>query len=168
MTTTLSSTSVARSTRWSRTAAPPTRWRPSSAGRSTTSAPIRRCATLAPPERLDRFRQLLPDTTIGRHALSHIAWQLEQVERRGRPRPDRWRPPSLASTVHALYEAGYHAELNKRLKISRLPTLAGLHDIDLFAESAGTVTRAVVTALASEVGLVTTTAPAPAGRRARR
>jgi hypothetical protein len=44
--------------------------------------------------------------------------------------------------VHALYEAGYHAELNKRLKISRLPTLAGLHDIDLFAESAGTVTRA--------------------------
>jgi hypothetical protein len=70
--------------------------------------------------------------------------------------------------VHALYEAGYHAELNKRLKISRLPTLAGLHDIDLFAESAGTVTRAVVTALASEVGLVTTTAPAPAGRRARR
>jgi hypothetical protein len=119
-------------------------------------------------ERLDHFRQLLPDTTIGRHALSHIAWPLEQVERRGRPRPDRWRPPSLASTVHALYEAGYHAELNKRLKISRLPTLAGLHDIDLFAESAGTVTRAVVTALASEVGLVTTTTPAPAGRRARR
>ena len=55
--------------------------------------------------------------------------------------------------MRALYEAGYHAELNKRLKINHLPLLAGLHDVDRFAERAGTATRAVVAALAAETGL---------------
>ena len=119
-------------------------------------------------ERLDHFRQLLPDTTIGRHALSHLEWPLERLQRPHPPRYGRWRPPSIGPTVRALYEAGYHAELNKRLKIGHLPTLAGLHDIDRFAERAGTATRGVVAALATDVGLVTSSAPEPAGRDVRR
>lgn len=74
-------------------------------------------------ERLDHFRQLLPDNTIGRHALSHIAWplerldaQLKQLARRGSD--DR-------ALVRALFEAGYHRELNARLKTQLLPLLAG-------------------------------------------
>ena len=119
-------------------------------------------------ERLDHFRHLLPDTTIGRHALSHLRWPLERLERPHPQRSGRWRPPSIGPTVRALCKAGYHAELNKRLKISHLPTLAGLHDIDRFAERAGTATRGVVAALATDVGLVTSSAPEPAGRDVRR
>jgi hypothetical protein len=104
-------------------------------------------------ERLAHFRQLLPDNTIGRHALSHIAWPLEHLERSHHPRSRRWRPPSIAPTVRALYEAGYHGELNKRLKVRLLPTLAGIHDIDRFAETAGQAERAVVAALATESGV---------------
>jgi hypothetical protein len=61
--------------------------------------------------------------------------------------------------AYALYEAGYHAELNRRLMISHLPTLAGLHDIDRFAERAGTATRLVVAAVATENGLVNARKP---------
>jgi hypothetical protein len=43
--------------------------------------------------------------------------------------------------------------------ISHLPTLAGLHDIDRFAERAGTATRMVVAALATENGLVNAREP---------
>jgi hypothetical protein len=123
--------------------------------------PALRDATTA--ERLEHFRRLLPDTTIGRHALSHIAWPLERLEHQGRPQPRRWRAPSIAPTVRALYEAGYHGELNKRLKIRLLPTLAGIHDIDRFAEAAGQSTRAVVDGLAIETGVVRVTAPEPQG-----
>jgi hypothetical protein len=119
-------------------------------------------------ERLDHFRQLLPDSTIGRHALSHIAWPLKHLERPHRPRSHGWRPQTIAPTVRALYEAGYNAELNKRLKINHLPILAGLHDVDRFAERAGTATCAVVAALAAEVGLARTTPPDPDGHNARR
>jgi hypothetical protein len=123
--------------------------------------PVLRDASTA--ERLEHFRRLLPDTTIGRHALSHIAWPLERLGHQHRPQPHRWRPPSIATTVRALYEAGYHGALNKRLKIRLLPTLAGIHDIDRFAEAAGQSTRAVVAALATETGLVRAPASEPHG-----
>jgi hypothetical protein len=102
-------------------------------------------------ERLDHFRQLLPDNTIGRHALSHIAWPLERLDAQPREFPER----SLgdAALVRALYEAGYHRELNARLKIQRLPLLTGAHDIDRFVSAASRTTTSIVERLASEVGL---------------
>lgn len=110
--------------------------------------PRLREASLA--ERIDHFRQLLPDNTIGRHALSHITWPLERLDAQARQFQDG---PSCISAVRALYEAGYHGELNARLKIQQLPLLRGAHDIDSFATSAGAPTRSIVNALASEVGL---------------
>jgi hypothetical protein len=101
-------------------------------------------------ERIDHFRKLLPDSTIGRHALSHIAWPLERLDAQARQFQDG---PSCISAVRALYEAGYHGELNARLKIQQLPLLGGAHDIDSFATSAGAPTRSIVNTLASEVGL---------------
>jgi hypothetical protein len=104
-------------------------------------------------DRIDHFRQLLPDSTIGRHALSHIAWPLERLD--AQPRAFR-NAPSCIHTVRALYEAGYHGELNARLKIQQLPLLGGAHDIDNFAAGAGTTTRSIVDSLATEVGLRST------------
>lgn len=101
-------------------------------------------------ERIDHFRQLLPNTTIGRHALSHIAWPLERLDSPPREFADG---PSCISAVRALYEAGYHGELNARLKIQVLPLLGGAHDIESFAAKAGKATISIVNALASEVGL---------------
>lgn len=101
-------------------------------------------------ERIDHFRQLLPNNTIGRHALSHIAWPLEPLHAQPREVADG---PSCMSAVRALYEAGYHGELNARLKIQQLPLLGGAHDIERFTARAGTATISIVGALASEVGL---------------
>lgn len=101
-------------------------------------------------ERIDHFRQLLPDNTIGRHALSHIAWPLERLDSRPREFADG---PSCVGEVRALYEAGYHGELNARLKIHQLSLLGGVHDIEGFAASSGTATLSIVGDLASEVGL---------------
>lgn len=101
-------------------------------------------------ERLDHFRQLLPDNTIGRHALSHIAWPLERLDAVALEFPER---PSCAGTIRSLYEAGYHGELNARLKVEHLPLLGGAHDIDSFSAAASTASRSIVSALASEVGL---------------
>jgi hypothetical protein len=72
------------------------------------------------------------------------------------------------STRRSSVEAGHHGELNKRLKIRLPPTLAGIHDIDRFAEAAGQSTRAVVAALATETGLVRPTASKPHGVGVRR
>lgn len=101
-------------------------------------------------ERLHHFRQLLPDNAIGRHALSHIAWPLERLD--AEPRQFTERSPCDV-LVRALYEAGYHRELNARLRIQQLPLLTGVHDIDRFASAAGRATWSIVEALASEVGL---------------
>lgn len=110
--------------------------------------PRLREASLA--ERIDHFRQLLLNNTIGRHALSHIAWPLERLDAEPRTFRDR---PGCIGAVRALYEAGYHGELNARLKIQQLPLLDGAHDIESFAAGAGTATRSIVGALASEAGL---------------
>jgi hypothetical protein len=106
---------------------------------------------------VDYFRRILPDTTIGRHALSHIAWPLGRQH--PNPTPARWyryyspRPEgtSIEPLVRRLYEAGYHAELNKRLKIHQLPLLAGQADIVTFASNASTDTRRLVAQCADDV-----------------
>lgn len=102
-------------------------------------------------ERLGHFRQLLPDNTIGRHALSHIAWPLERLD--AAPREAHRTSTDDAALVRGLVELGYHRELNARLKIQQLPLLAGIHHVDRFAAMAGTVTRSLVRKLATEVGL---------------
>jgi hypothetical protein len=56
----------------------------------------------------------------------------------------------MGRPVRSLYEAGYHRELNMRLKVLHLPLLAGAHDIDRFAATAGTVTHSIVGTLAAE------------------
>lgn len=94
---------------------------------------------------------MLPDNTIGRHALSHIAWPLERLDRQ--PSPRQRRSSDDCALVRALFEAGYHRELNARLNVQLLPTLAGGHDIERFASTAGTVARFIVRALATEVGI---------------
>lgn len=104
-------------------------------------------------ERLDHFSHLLPDTTIGRHALSHIAWPLGRLD--AQPR-EPWERPSCISAVRALYEAGHHGELNARLKVQQRPLLGGAHDIERFAAKADTVTRSIVKALVAERGVGTT------------
>lgn len=113
-------------------------------------------------EQLDHFRQLLPDNTIGRHALSHIDWPLEQLHpelaRRwtADPRSRRISDADACAMVRALLEAGLHRELNHRLKniLTRtstgwdaLPVLAGLHDIERFGTTADSATRHVIAVL---------------------
>jgi hypothetical protein len=88
-------------------------------------------------DQLDHFRQLLPDTKIGRHALTHIGFALRWRVR------EPWRvwdrPRSVTEDqVQRLYERGLHHELNRQLKqrheSPRL--LRGLDDIDAFVTAA--------------------------------
>lgn len=111
-------------------------------------------------EQVDYFRQLLPDNTIGRHALSHIALPLELAHpdstwrwsgRFYRPLPDRGAP--IEPLVRVLYEAGYHRELNHRLKTVGLLTLAGVADIERFAGATDRSARSVIRRLCAEVHL---------------
>jgi hypothetical protein len=106
---------------------------------------------------VEHFRRLLPDTTIGRHAVSHIA---DALEFRHPDPPYRWyrlfasherEYPSIEPTLRRLYEAGYHRDLNRRLKVARLPLLRGPGDLEAFAHSANRETRRVVLDLAREV-----------------
>lgn len=108
-------------------------------------------------EQVDHFRSLLPDTTVGRHALAHIA---DAIEFRHADPPYRWyrrlatqpRPVrSIEPTVRFLYEAGYHRELNARLKSAGLPLLTGLGDIESFASGAGREARSIVLQLATDL-----------------
>jgi hypothetical protein len=105
-------------------------------------------------ERVDRLRRLLPDATTGNRRLSRSGWKawFSRFTVRGRPRPAA--RPDVRGAVLALYEAGYHRELNARLKIQWLPLLAGAHDLDRFAAAADEATAAVVRRLAVEVGVV--------------
>jgi hypothetical protein len=88
-------------------------------------------------QQLDHFRRLLPNTKIGRHALSHIGFALRWRARepwRGWVRP----PVVTEDEVHRLYERGLHDELNRQLK-QRLDAprlLRGLDDIEAFAAAA--------------------------------
>lgn len=88
-------------------------------------------------QQIDHFRRLLPDTKIGRHALSHIDAALRWRSR------ERWKgrersPVITVDEVRAIYERGVHDELNRQLKqrheSPRL--LRGLDDLDAFAMAA--------------------------------
>ena len=79
-----------------------------------------RLATADRAVRLAHFRALLPDSTIGRHALDHIEWVVAPpdwlLERMARPtRADRWEDPAHAAVRYVL-ACGAHGELNARIK----------------------------------------------------
>ena len=97
---------------------------------------------------VEHFRQLLPDTKIGRHAISHVVFAL-----RWRARP-QWngaarRHNVTADDVSRLLERDLHAELNRQLK-QRHPSprlLRGIDDIEDFAATADTAVAAIVARL---------------------
>jgi hypothetical protein len=110
-------------------------------------------------EQVAHFRKLLPDNTIGRHAVGHIASALADnheappwrwFDRFSSPRESQ---ATVEPLVRGLYEAGYHGELNKRLKVAQSPVLQGPADIATFAAAADRTTRDVVARLAAAVHL---------------
>jgi hypothetical protein len=86
---------------------------------------------------LHHFRRLLPDTKIGRHALSHIDVALRWRARK--PWQGRERTPLVTvDDVRALYERGVHDELNRQLKQRHEAPriLRGVDDIEAFVDAA--------------------------------
>jgi hypothetical protein len=99
------------------------------------------------------FARLMPDTTIGRHAVQHIeqalAWRARREQWNASRRAAPGRSPLVAETerqAHAILEAGLHATLNAELRrladnqVVRphaLPMphrpLLGSHDVEAFA-----------------------------------
>lgn len=117
-----------------------------------------RLAEASYEERYDHFARLLPDNTIGRHALQHlrlvlrdpdwrtrwVAWRAERAVR------DAERRSALCDAVKAILEAGAHGELNRRIKCA-IPAegytphfssrarprrlLLGAHDVEDFVDA---------------------------------
>jgi hypothetical protein len=101
-------------------------------------------------EQVAYFARLMPDTTIGRHAVQHIEQALEWHERRARYRASRPAAPGphvaeMERQVRQILEAGLHATLNARLRhladaqedrprATPMPRrlLLGSHDIEAF------------------------------------
>jgi len=97
------------------------------------------------------FARMMPDTTIGRHAVQHIEQALEQDEGRARYTASRPASPGthaagMERQLHQILEAGLHAVLNARLRQlasaqedrpRAVPVpqrlLLGSHDIGAFA-----------------------------------
>ena len=94
--------------------APLVRW----AERTVERDPVLREA--AYDERLAYFRRLLPEGLIGRHALVHLHWVLDDEPpwwlRRTLARPPTG--PSYHEKVTAIVAAGRHGELNRRMRNS--------------------------------------------------
>jgi hypothetical protein len=131
---------------WSRRAAdkvgPLTRW-----AKATIAAdPVLRSAPRA--EQVAYFARLMPDNTIGRHAVQHIEQALEWEERRARYNTGRpaGHAPKMERQLRQILEAGLHATLNARLRqladtqevrprATPMPRrlLLGSHDIEAFA-----------------------------------
>lgn len=91
---------------------PLTRW----AARTVEADPTLAAAPLR--ERLDHFRPLLPPGIVGRHALFHLVWALDDEPYwwpTGRTRPGPT-GPSLHDKVAAIIAAGRHGELNRRIR----------------------------------------------------
>jgi hypothetical protein len=119
-----------------------------------TADPFLRSASRA--EQIAYFARLMPDTTIGRHAVQHIEWALEWHERRARHAASRPTAPGphVAEMEHQLrqiLESGLHSALNDGLRRladtqERKPgsapmprrLLLGSHDIEAFT---GAMTR---------------------------
>jgi hypothetical protein len=95
---------------------PLTRW----AVRRVLADPDLRDAPLA--EQVNHFRGLLPDNTVGRHALQHIEsalrWQLRGGEwsSAAADHATQERIATMTAQTHRILAAGRHAELNRRLK----------------------------------------------------
>jgi hypothetical protein len=126
------------------------------------------------------FARMMPDTTIGRHAVQHIEQALDWRERRARYRAGRPAGPGqpvtdLERQLRQILEAGLHAALNARLRelagteedrprAEPVPRrlLLGSHDVGAFATAMARwpAVRDLVAALA-------TTSPAPENRRNR-
>jgi hypothetical protein len=118
--------------------------------RATIAAdPLLRAASKA--DQVAYFAQMMPDTTIGRHAVQHIEQALEWDERRARYTTSRPAAPSphvtdMERQLRQILEAGLHAALNARLRqladtkedrprATPVPRrmLLGSHDIGAFA-----------------------------------
>ena len=90
---------------------PLTRW----AERTVATDPA--LSDAEPLDRLDHFRDLLPDNKIGRHAVSHVAWSVGVRERH------RWRFDSrpapvdlLPGAIELILAAGANGDLNRAIK----------------------------------------------------
>jgi hypothetical protein len=96
---------------------PLTRW----AAATIEADPVLRAASVE--EQVTHFTRLMPDTLIGRHAVSHIASELEWRARRapaGTSAPTApGRAPRIAETerlVRQILAAGLHGALNSQLR----------------------------------------------------
>lgn len=96
------------------------------------------------------FARLMPDTTIGRHAVQHIQQALEWRARRSRHNPGRPTGPGphvadMGRQLRQILEAGLHATLNaglrqladaqeQRPRTTPMPRrlLLGIHDVENF------------------------------------
>jgi hypothetical protein len=110
--------------------------------------PFLRAASRA--EQIAYFARLMPDTTIGRHAVQHIEWALEWHERRARYNASRPSAPGphvgeMERQLRQILETGLHATLNAGLRrladiqgdrshATPMPCrlLLGSHDIEAF------------------------------------
>jgi hypothetical protein len=130
-------------------------------------------ADATPIDKVHHFAQLLPNDLSGRHALSHLRWELGaehlwflSLPLAGPPAP----PEPLDAEVEAIVAAGLHGELNRRIRaaaptaedesgvdvaeprpLPRRRYLAGGHDIAAFAHDADDLTRQVIEDLHAEL-----------------
>ena len=106
---------------WRRRAAdkvgPLIRW----AEATIAASPVLRSASRE--DQVAYFARMLPDTTIGRHAVQHIEqaleWQARREQWNARRHAAPGRSPLVAETerqVHAILEAGLHGTLNTELR----------------------------------------------------
>lgn len=73
-----------------------------------------------PAERRAHFRGVVGSGLIADHALFHLEWSVLATDvRRSRPAPPRPVSAPYLRQVQEVYEAGLHAELNRRLKAAR-------------------------------------------------
>jgi len=132
--------------------------------------PVLRSAPRA--EQVAYFARLMPDTTIGRHAVQHIEQALEWRERRARQAASRSTAPGphvadMERQLRQILEAGLHATLNAGLRrladaqdvrprATPMPRrlLLGSHDIEAFTAKMARwpTVRDLVAALAAAGG----------------
>jgi hypothetical protein len=160
---------------WSRRAAdkvgPLIRW----AEATIAADPVLRSAPLA--EQVAYFARLMPDNTIGRHAVQHIEQALAWNHRRARYSVSGSAAPGAHATemerqLRQILEAGLHATLNIELRrlaatqevrprVNPMPRrlLLGSHDIEAFTTDMASwpTVRDLVAALASRCTFASST-----------
>ena len=130
-------------------------------------------ADATPIDKVHHFAQLLPNDLSGRHALSHLRWELGaehswflSLPLAGPPAPLE----PLDAEVGAIVAAGLHGELNRRIRVVATTAdvgggvdsadagpvpprryLAGGHDRVAFADEADDLTRQVIEDLYAEL-----------------